>query len=244
MERLALEAIVLSTVDYGDADRIVTLFTRARGKLSAFAAGARKSKRRFAGAFESGTALRAQLVETRGDTWRVDAVDIARSFHATRGDLSAIARALHALELCRELLRDGQPHAELYDALLAYLSRLDEAVADESGHVRFEIDALSLTGFRPDFQACVRCGSDWGVGPTFDADAGGALCNACASTSRGGIAVTPDIMQGLRAVQQGAVPSWSDSARRRAQQLLNLFVAHHVGRPLKSVAFMAQVGAD
>ena len=52
MDRFSDEALVLSTVDFGEADRIVTLFTRGHGRLSAFAAGARKSKRRFAGALE------------------------------------------------------------------------------------------------------------------------------------------------------------------------------------------------
>ena len=68
------EALVLSTVDYGEADRIVTLFTKDRGRLSAFAAGARTSKRRFAGALEAGTHLRARLVERRGDVYRLDGV--------------------------------------------------------------------------------------------------------------------------------------------------------------------------
>ena len=57
MERFAEEAVVLASVDYGEADRVVTLFTRGRGRLTAFAAGARKSKRRFAGALELGTHL-------------------------------------------------------------------------------------------------------------------------------------------------------------------------------------------
>ena len=42
MERFSDEALVLSSVDYGDADRVVTLFTRGHGRLPVFAAGARK----------------------------------------------------------------------------------------------------------------------------------------------------------------------------------------------------------
>ncbi|MBL8952269.1 MAG: DNA repair protein RecO, partial [Myxococcaceae bacterium] len=100
MERFVEESIVLSGVDYGEADRIVTLFTVGRGRLSAFAAGARKSKRRFPGALEPGTHLKARLVERRGDTYRLDAADVVSSFHHLRGDLGRIARSLYALELC------------------------------------------------------------------------------------------------------------------------------------------------
>ncbi|MBL9039687.1 MAG: DNA repair protein RecO, partial [Archangium sp.] len=99
MERYADDAIVLSSVDFGEADRIVTLLTRGHGRLSAFAAGARKSKRRFAGALEAGTLLRVQLVETRGDTSRLDAADVQQSFFHLREDLSLIARAMYCLEL-------------------------------------------------------------------------------------------------------------------------------------------------
>ncbi len=102
MERFEETAVVLSTLDYADADRLVTLFTRSHGKLTAFAVGARKSKRRFAGALQPFTLLRAQLVERRGDTFRLDAADIQETFHRIREDLPRIARALYCLELCRE----------------------------------------------------------------------------------------------------------------------------------------------
>src|SRR6478735_6565548 len=121
MERFVDRAVVLSTVDYGEADRLVTLLTREHGKLSAFAAGARKSKRRFAGALEPGTLVKAQLVSRHGTTFRLDSVDVERGFYGVRGDLPRIARALYAIELCRELVRDEQPHTELFELLLEYL---------------------------------------------------------------------------------------------------------------------------
>src|SRR3954471_11141107 len=114
MERFVEEALVLASVDYGEADRVVTLFTRGRGRLTAFANGARKSKRRFAGALELGTCLKVQLVQRAGDTYRLDGADILDSFFALRDDLPRISRAMYCLELCRELTRDHEPHEELF----------------------------------------------------------------------------------------------------------------------------------
>src|SRR5687768_15720753 len=114
MERSADEALVLSVLDYGDADRIVTLFGERQGKLSAFAAGARKSKRRFAGALEPCTLLRVQLVERHGTTVRLDSAEILKTHHALRSDLGRLSRALYVAELCRELLRDREPHPQLF----------------------------------------------------------------------------------------------------------------------------------
>src|SRR5262249_60950580 len=112
MERWEDEALVLGTLDYGDADRMVTLLTRSRGKLTAFAAGARKSRRRFAGALEPGTVLKARLVERHGSTVRLDAGEGLNAFPRIREELPRIARALYALELCRGLLREAEPAPE------------------------------------------------------------------------------------------------------------------------------------
>src|SRR4051812_49076589 len=125
MERFVEDALVLASVDYGEADRIVTLFTRGRGRLTAFANGARKSRRRFAGALELGTQLKAQLVQRSGDTYRLDGVDIVNSFLKLREDLPRISRAMYCLELARELTRDHEPHELLFDTLRDYLGELD-----------------------------------------------------------------------------------------------------------------------
>src|SRR5579872_6900527 len=117
MERHRERALVISSVDYGEADRIVTLFTEEHGKLSAFAAGARKSKRRFAGALEPFTLVRVAWVERRGATVRLDGADIEQTFPRAREDLPLISRALYALELCRELIREREPHPDLFHAL-------------------------------------------------------------------------------------------------------------------------------
>ncbi|MGZ6081273.1 MAG: DNA repair protein RecO, partial [Myxococcaceae bacterium] len=125
MDRWEDEALVLGTLDYGEADRLVTLLTRERGKLTAFAAGARKSRRRFAGALEPGTVLRARLVERHGSTVRLDAVEVVNAFPRIRDELPRIARALYALELCRELLREQEPAPQLLSLAVDWLGRLD-----------------------------------------------------------------------------------------------------------------------
>lgn len=244
MERFSDEAMVLSAVDYGDADRIVTLFTRGRGRLSAFAAGARKSKRRFAGALEPGTHLKAQLVERRGDTVRLDGVDIVRSFHHLRDDLGLIARSLYCLELCRELTREGEPHEELFDALLAYFGVLDAKQAGPTSLLKFELDALQHTGFMPRFAPCALCGGATGERPRFDPEHGGVVCFDCAARVPRGVFVPPQVVGSLARLQAGERTPLPADIRARSRELLNVFIAHHLGRRLKSVEFMEQVGAD
>lgn len=244
MERFADRALVLSTVDYGEADRLVTLFTWGRGKLTAFAAGARKSKRRFAGALEPLTLLKVQLVERHGSTYRLDGVDIERSFHTVREDLPRIARALYCLELCRELIREHEPHPQMFESTLAYLELLERKAAGPTSLIAFELAMLAQAGLMPRFDRCALCGGPLGEGLRFDPSHGGAVCEACCGRARAGMAVRAGVVQALCALQAGERTPLSPELRRHARELLNAFIAHHLGRRLKSVDFMLQVGMD
>lgn len=244
MERFVDEAVVLGSLDYGEADKLVTLFTKSRGRLSAFANGARKSKRRFAGALEPGTRLNAQLVERRGDTLRLDGVEVLRTHHHLRDDLPLIARALYALELIRELTRDQQAHEGLFDALVNYLAALDEKCAGPSSLLKFELDALDETGLRPHFTPCARCQGPTGHRPRFDSQHGGVLCQSCALVAPGAFALSAELVEALVGLQQGSRAPLSAPMRAQARRLLNAFISHHLGRKLRSVDFMEQVGTD
>ncbi len=244
MDRFSDQALVLSTVDFGEADRLVTLFTREHGRLSAFAAGARKSKRRFAGALEAGTHLTARLVSTRGDTCRLDGVDVIRSFHRLRDDLARIARSMYCLELCRELTRDHQPHEALFDALAHYLGLLEDNKAGPTSLIKFELDALQYTGFMPHFSPCALCAQETGERPRFDPEHGGVVCGTCSLRVPGGIPARAEVIEALTRLQLGHRTPLPAEIRARSRELLNRFIAHHLGRKLKSVDFMEQVGTD
>lgn len=244
MERFVAQGIVLGTVDYGEADRVVTLFTKERGKLSAFAAGARKSKRRFAGALEPLTLLTVDLVERHGSTLRMDQARIDRPFLPIRGDLPRIARALYAAELSRELVRDHEPNEELFSLLLGYLGLLEAGSAGPTSLLAFELTALSLAGFRPRFTDCALCGGALSGEVRFDPEHGGAICQRCQARASGGRRVAPEVIAGLARIQAGERVPLPPEIRARARELLNLFIAHQLGRMLNGVAFMEQVGVD
>jgi len=244
MERFWERALVLSHLDYGDADRLVTLFTATRGKLTAFAGGARKSRRRFAGALEPFTRIQAKLVERRGETLRLDGADVEEAFFAIRQDLSLIARALYCLELCRELVRDREPHPGLFELLLGYLELLNRKAAGPSSLISFELKALAQAGLMPRFDSCAICGGRLGELPRFDPEHGGTVCDGCQERAQWAIALPSQLLDSLSALQSGVATPMPPSTRRRAREVLNLFISHHLGRRLKSVDFMNQVGLD
>ena len=179
MDRFSDEALVLSTVDFGEADRIVTLFTRGHGRLSAFAAGARKSKRRFAGALEAGTHLTARLVTTRGDTLRLDGVDVIRSFHRIRDDLAA--------HRPRDVLPGAVPRARAINSPTSRSSTRSRSTwACWKTRRPAPPRSSSSSSTRSNTRASCRAspparlsGQATGDRPRFDPEHGGVVCHGC-----------------------------------------------------------------
>jgi len=249
-ERLKLLGVVLRTIDYGEADRIVALLTRERGKVSVFARGARSSRRRFGGALEPFTLLRLEARERRGgDLLALDSVAVERGFGAIRTDLARIACASYACELSRELVRDSEAHPELFALLVGYLGLLELSAPRPAGLRAFELGALSAAGLRPRLDACVRCGG--ALDPTaralFHPEAGGVLCGRCGA-GRGGEApqLGPDALAWLVQLQRGGLGSEADAppgrAAAEAREALSRFIEHHLGRRLASRRFLDEVG--
>jgi DNA repair protein RecO (recombination protein O) len=252
VEHLKLTAIVLRTVDYGESDRVVTLLTREQGKLSAFARGARASRRRFGGALEPFTLLAAEArVRASSDLLGLDSVSVVRGHGGIRGDLARIACAGYAAELCRELVRDRERHEDLFDLLAAYLDLLDREPARPATLRALELGALQAAGLAPRLDACARCG-----GPLepevpalrLDPGQGGILCRPCApAASPGSPGLALATLAALRRLQAGGLGAAAGEpltppAGREARDALAAFIAYQLGGTLPARRFLDEVG--
>ena len=160
-----------------------------------------------------------------------------------REELPRIARALYALELCRELLRDDEPAPGLLSLAVEWLGRLDAGEAGPTSVLAFELQALALAGLMPRFDACALCGGPVGEAPRFDVDHGGAVCAGCAARATGP-RIDPAVLEGLAAIQAGARQPLPPALRAEARALLARFIEAQLGRRLKSVDFLRSVGVD
>lgn len=240
MERFCCTALLLSRIDFGESDRILTLLTEEKGKLSAFARGARKSRRRFMGVLEPFSLVQVTLRESRGTMHRLDEASLIDGFDTLRHDLGAMSRAAYACELTRELCRENAASCEFFSLLRAFL----EGSADPVELMRFELGALSLSGLRPHLDRCVSCGTSDGIESRFDPEHGGRLCARCARSQ--GIRISNATLGILTALQTGfagsvEMPDW---VRAEARVALTGFVVHHMGHRLKSYDFMREIGLD
>jgi DNA repair protein RecO (recombination protein O) len=248
-QRAKLTAIVLRTVDYGESDRVVTLLSRERGKVSAFARGARASRKRFGGALEPFTLLTAE-VRLRGasDLLGLDTTHVLRGHGGIRGDLARIACAAYAAELARELVRDHEPHDDLFELLLGYLALLDGTPARPAGLRAFELGALAAAGLAPRLDACARCGAplDGTRALRFDPGQGGVLCEGCGPTAPGAPFLSRDAIEAAARLQAEGLAAAElplpPPVGRELREALGAFVAHHLGRTLAARRFLDEVG--
>ncbi len=199
------EAIVLRSMAYGEADRILTLFTRGAGKVAAIAKGVRKPSSRLRGAVQLFS--HSHLVLYSGKT--LDTItqgDADESFGFIEQGLDRLAAASCFAELVDRLTMERQPQPKLFQLLLSAMRTLEEADPELLGRV-FEIKLMAALGYQPQFDGCVMgCGDGRRVlqpevvaaGPVrFSIERGGVLCPACAANCPGTFALSPPTVAAL-----------------------------------------------
>jgi DNA repair protein RecO (recombination protein O) len=173
-------AIVAGGVDYGEADRVVHLLTET-GRLSAFAHGARKSKRRFQGALEPFQTVRASFDRNHKQGMPTLASCVVTEPRlAIRDELPRIALASYVVELALAVAPEGDPSEELFCLTSRVLDRIAGGSATVALRRAFELRLLDVLGHRPSLEVCVECGAH--VDPEtqktrIDLLKGGALCD-------------------------------------------------------------------
>jgi DNA repair protein RecO (recombination protein O) len=183
------EAVVLRSMRYGEADRILRLYTPARGRVSAIAKGVRRARSRFGGRLEPFFRLRIELHEGRSELLTVTGAQTVDGFARLRGDAGALDAAARACDAVGRLFETSEPHPGVFNLLCRQLALLDErAGADTeradgwSAALAFRLKLLLAAGLAPQLAACASCGEpEHLVG--FSGAAGGVVCAACEAGS-------------------------------------------------------------
>jgi DNA repair protein RecO (recombination protein O) len=181
---LKSEAVVLRSMRYGEADRILHLYTPDRGRLSAIAKGVRRAKSRFGGRLEPYFRLRLVLYEGRSELLTVTSAETLEGHPRLREHAGALDGAARACEAVGRLFDDGDPHRGVYHLLANQLALLDAepARATRANALAFRLKLLLAAGFAPQLAACAGCGeSEHIVG--FSGAAGGVVCPACEASA-------------------------------------------------------------
>ena len=184
------EAVVLRSMRYGEADRILHVYTPHRGRVSAIAKGVRRTRSRFGGRLEPFFRLRMDLHEGRGELLTVTGAQTVDAYPRLRGNARALDGAARACDAVGRLFETDEPHPGVVNLLCRHLALLDEQAAGAERSpvggravaLAFRLKLLLAAGLAPQLGACASCGEGEHLAG-FSGAAGGVVCGACEAGS-------------------------------------------------------------
>lgn len=238
------QAVILKRMDLGEADRIVTFFSRDGGKIRAVARGVRRPTSRSAGHLEPFTLSDVMFAVGR-ELDVVSQADTIESFRGVREDLALTTHAYYLAEVVDLLTEDRFENEAVFDALLNGLHDLNASADTRLVLVLFHLRLLDALGYRPELRECVVCRSAIAPGENrFSAVLGGAVGPICSSREASARAISTSALKLLRHLQvtdgQHAV-SVPQDVSREAEALLRDYAERLCERRLRSPALIARV---
>lgn len=239
------EAIILRRSDYGEADRILTIYTPSFGKRRAIAKGVRKITSRLAGHIELFTRVQLMLAEGR-NLDIVTQAQIVAPYAALRLDLERVAYAYYVAELLDKLTTDEEGQSPAYPLLAETLDAFDTAPYPEIAVRRFELKLLAILGYRPYLFKCAACQEELTEAADRWTPAGGMLCPRCAVSDPAAVPIALPAFKTLRFMQRESLAAvlglrLRQELLREIEDLLRITIRPILERDLKSVQFMRAV---
>ena len=175
---------MLRSLRYGEADRVLHLYTADRGRVGAVAKGARRIRSRLGGRLEPMARVRLVLHEGRGELCTVTQADTVNAHPSLRERRPSLERATQACDAVLRLLDTAEPNRPAYNLLCNELALLDSrpAAATRAQALAFRMKLLLAAGFAPELASCAACGETEHLG-AFSPSAGGVVCAGCEAGS-------------------------------------------------------------
>lgn len=211
-----IEGIVIRRTNLGEADRIVTLYTRDHGKLAAAAKGARKPGSRFAGRLELFTQLRALMGQGRTlDV--VSQVEVIEPFAAVRTDLERLGAASFVAEVTDRATPERDPQPAVYHTVRSALEMIAGGDAQLAA-MWFVSQMLALAGYAPVTDRCTVCGREPARGAAFSCALGGSVCAAHRERDPEAVPASPVALAAIGFLRDAAPRTLGRVAFDRAQR--------------------------
>jgi DNA repair protein RecO (recombination protein O) len=244
------EAVVLRSMRYGEADRILHLYTPHRGRVGAIAKGVRRARSRFGGRLEPFFRLQVDLHEGRGELLTVTGAHTVDGYSHLRADAAALDAAARACDAVGRLFETSEPHPGVFNLLCRKLALLDEQAAgaqgptgahgsasDRAGALAFRLKLLLAAGLAPQLGSCAGCGErEHLVG--FSGAAGGVVCGACEASSFALGVEAYDFMTEALGRSLSEVPDADAKALGQVERAISETLEHHAH--LRLMPAMAQ----
>lgn len=240
------DALILRRADFGEADRLLTVFTPGRGKVRLMAKGVRKITSRKAGHIE--LFMLTDMLIAKGRTWDiVSQAEIVEPYRALREDLDKTSHAYYLAELIDRFVEEHDANRPLFELLVFTLARLNNADDPYMALRYFEMHLLSLTGYQPQLHFCVVSGEALEPVENYFHMAEGGMISPQHGEMRPNAELVPvGVLKVLRFLQ---TESWENvsrlhltpNTRQHVEQILLDYLTFLLERRLKSVDFLRKL---
>lgn len=240
------EAVVLRSLRFGEADRVLHLYTPHRGRVGAIAKGVRRARSRFGGRLEPFGRVDLVLHEGRSDLLTVTGAQIVEPYRALRESAPALDAAARACDAVSRLFEHAEPQPGVYHLLCNELTVLDRAAAAperaaaagftfRANQLAFRLKLLLAGGFAPQLSSCAQCGEiDHLTG--FSGAAGGVVCASCEAGAFPLDEEAYAFLTGALAAPLAQAPAAGPRALTQAERAIGETAEHHAGVHLRSAA--------
>ncbi|MBB6454307.1 DNA repair protein RecO (recombination protein O) [Salirhabdus euzebyi] len=236
-----VEGIILKTRDYGETHKIISLFTKEKGKIGVIARGAKKPRSRMAALtqpFVYGTFL-IQPSKNLGTLYQGEVIDSMRKI---KEDIVKTAYAAYLAELTDKVLENHVPDSFLWEQFLHTLERMETEEHPEIISMIYELKIFQKGGFAPELRHCVSCGREDNI-THFSVVEGGFLCASCHQLDSSATFLNERLFNILRTIRFSKVEnigkvSMKEDNKIKLRILLNDYYDRYGGFYLKSRKFL------
>jgi DNA repair protein RecO (recombination protein O) len=231
------EAVVLRSFRFGEADRILHLYTEERGRVNAIAKGVRRVRSRFGGRLEPFFRIQLVMHEGRGELCTVTSAETVHAPASVLERRDALERATQACDAVLRLFDSAEPNRAAYNLLCHELRLLDSepASASRAQALAFRLKLLLAAGFVPELAACASCGEREHLG-AFSASAGGVVCAGCEAGSFPLDSAAHEFLVEALARPLAEAPAAPDRLLGQADRAIAETLEHHAHVRLRRVA--------
>lgn len=240
------KGVVIRQTKYSESDKILTIFTKDRGKIQAIAKGARRPKSRLMGSTEVFCYSEFLMYNGKG-LYNINQGEIIDSFYSLREDIYKLSYATFILELVDSSVLEEEANDILFELLiktLKVLSTMNTLEDYKKLLLAFQIKYISFVGFRPQLINCVNCGFKIGDKVKFDILEGGVVCQRCFNINSGQIHLSLNIIHLMKILLYIKLEELEDITLSKAEEkkieevLIRYITSHIEKKNFKSLEFL------
>ncbi len=242
MKSYKIEGVILRTVDFGDANRVVTIYTRDFGKIEVNAYGCRRAKNPLSGALQMFNHISAEINHGA----KLDSVkeaDVIKFYPNLTADIERLAYSSLFFEIVNRMTLPKFPEGGVYDLILKTLPALDEKncrIAALIGIFQF----MEFSGVQLNYFHCVHCGAEIETDAALSFIDGGAVCMNCVDAAQGVLSYPKNLREAVFKILNF---DWHEHLNfnpkeiNAAEKIILKYVQSIIGKELNAVKFIRQI---